>query len=857
MFRSGQRKRVTVSRRSGLIFPVSRIHRAIKSLPNVPNRVSKGASIYLTAIVEYLTAELLELAGNAAKDCRRTRISPRHILLGYAHDEELNKVLRNCVLPQGGVLPNIHSVLFPAITTQTKKQATAIVRKPTLTKKGQGSFTVLGAPTSKAAAVKGTNVTTLSERVLIRGQKLTVVQGSIVNIQADAIVHPTNNSFYMGGDVGKALAKAGGQQLRDAVADAGRNSAIANYGDVTISTAPNLTASHLIHVHSPKWNAETQDQCIGDLDRATLNILTLADQQGLKSVAVPSISSGHAGFPKQTAAQTILAALSKYFRQTATTNLEQVFFVLYDAESVNVYTTELQQTEEMTEDTSRSTELEDLFFLHANSTKQYLVKLSPTAISIAPHGAQQRNQTRFITIDDVYGCLCMKSRKNAIQCHLTLYLYTTRKTRVCNTPITKQEKLRRLRQILTYGKFNDFESNLNEMTKWHDCVTNAIYLRRNLPRDIVMTKRDKRALVFVNPASGSGKAYRLVMEHVIGVWSESEFNHHIVITEYAGHARDYVKTIQLADWSGIILASGDGLVFEVINGLMSRPDWQEALRLPIGHIPGGSGNAFITNIIRYSKQPIMSAMKQFVAQAAVLVATHQVIPFDLSVIHTCDEQRLFSFLCVEWGIIADVDCDSEKYRFLGETRFTVEAIKRILHPRVYHGYIDYIPYEDSDTIVDFNQISTHATTTDFHRDLLPLNEVIPTDSTTTKWRRINGPFAHVLITSKALISKDVVASAVSTLSDGYLTLQFIRSDGPTRKNLAKTFTKISDGSHFDYNFVEWMRIRAFRLVPNDTNGNLMVDGEKVAYGPIQGEILPGIGRCMGKLPNTDRTSIDI
>ena len=62
----------------------------------------------------------------------------------------------------------------------------------------------------------------------------------------------------------------------------------------------------------------------------------------------------------------------------------------------------------------------------------------------------------------------------------------------------------------------------------------------------------------------------------------------------------------------------------------------------------------------------MSAMKNFVVQAAVLVATHQVIPFDLSIIHTCDEQRLFSFLCVEWGIIADVDCDSEKYRFLGK-----------------------------------------------------------------------------------------------------------------------------------------------------------------------------------------------
>ena len=60
MFRSGKRKRMTASLRSGLIFPVSRIHRIIQSLPNIPNRVSKGASIYLTAIIEYLTGMYIE-----------------------------------------------------------------------------------------------------------------------------------------------------------------------------------------------------------------------------------------------------------------------------------------------------------------------------------------------------------------------------------------------------------------------------------------------------------------------------------------------------------------------------------------------------------------------------------------------------------------------------------------------------------------------------------------------------------------------------------------------------------------------------------------------------------------------------
>jgi O-acetyl-ADP-ribose deacetylase (regulator of RNase III) len=61
---------------------------------------------------------------------------------------------------------------------------------------------------------------------------------------------------------------------------------------VVITDAPNLSATHLIHVNSPTWNAGTQEQCVIDLDKATINILTLADEQGLTSVALPSVSSG-------------------------------------------------------------------------------------------------------------------------------------------------------------------------------------------------------------------------------------------------------------------------------------------------------------------------------------------------------------------------------------------------------------------------------------------------------------------------------------------------------------------------------------------------------------------------------------
>jgi hypothetical protein len=161
-----------------------------------------------------------------------------------------------------------------------------------------------------------------------------------------------------------------------------------------------------------------------------------------------------------------------------------------------------------------------------------------------------------------------------------------------------------------------------------------------------------------------------------------------------------------------------------------------------------------------------------------------------------------------------------------------------LEPRVYHGFIDYIPYDSSQTIDSTSRSTSNTSIANIHQHLLPLNEPIPFDQSSTStnnlssWRRIEGPFAHVLVTSKECISKDIVASSKSTLSDGYLTLQYIRSNDSTRMNLAKTFSKLSDGKHFDYDFVEWMHIRAFRIVPNGNHGNMMVDGEKVPFGKI-------------------------
>nr|XP_033465095.1 histone H2A-beta, sperm-like [Epinephelus lanceolatus] len=77
---------------AGLQFPVGRVHRQLRK-GNYVERVSAGAPVYLAAVLEYLTAEILELAGNAARDNKKTRIIPRHRQLTVRNDEEPNKLL--------------------------------------------------------------------------------------------------------------------------------------------------------------------------------------------------------------------------------------------------------------------------------------------------------------------------------------------------------------------------------------------------------------------------------------------------------------------------------------------------------------------------------------------------------------------------------------------------------------------------------------------------------------------------------------------------------------------------------------------------------------------------------------------
>lgn len=114
--KSGTTKtKVNRSLKAGLNFPVGRMMRLLKK-GKYSQRVGQGAPVYLSAVLEYLCAEVMELAGNAAKDNKKNRIIPRHIQLAVRNDDELSKLLNKATISAGGVVPNIHEKLLPGKT---------------------------------------------------------------------------------------------------------------------------------------------------------------------------------------------------------------------------------------------------------------------------------------------------------------------------------------------------------------------------------------------------------------------------------------------------------------------------------------------------------------------------------------------------------------------------------------------------------------------------------------------------------------------------------------------------------------------------------------------------------------------
>ena len=194
-------------------------------------------------------------------------------------------------------------------------------------------------------------------------------------------------------------------------------------------------------------------------------------------------------------------------------------------------------------------------------------------------------------------------------------------------------------------------------------------------------------LVLINPASGKGEAMR-AWHQAKSVLSEAGRLAEVMVTEGPGHASQVMSSLDLSLWAGVVTVSGDGLLYEVFNGLLSRPDWRSALQFSVGVLPGGSGNALVHTLA--ASQGDRAEEDGGLMSMALSIARGHVAPLDLFLVRGPGPEIRVGFISFGWGLITDVDIDSETLRGLGSVRFTVYALLKVAKHKLYRGTISYV-----------------------------------------------------------------------------------------------------------------------------------------------------------------------
>ncbi|XP_032420191.1 sphingosine kinase 1 [Xiphophorus hellerii] len=501
-------------------------------------------------------------------------------------------------------------------------------------------------------------------------------------------------------------------------------------------------------------------------------------------------------------------------------------------------------------------------------------------LASAPVG---RNKV-VLSLRDCVGCRAYREDDKADpSAYFAAYFYPPRKRRWMTSAPSRQ----RVEQCFRVAALQDPHANLEEAEKWARAVRERSARQQRLRDGVLLNSlpRPCRILLFVNPQSGKGQALTLYNSHIQRMLNEAGVIHKLIITERQNHARELVKDVDLSQWDALVIMSGDGLLHEVINGLLERPDWEEAIRTPLGILPGGSANALAAAVHYYSGVSQVRG-EELLVSCGFLLCRGLVSHMDLVSLHLSSGQRLFSFLSLAWGFVADVDVESEKYRHVGAARFTVGTLVRLASLRIYKGQLAYLPasrgrhadkslqngaaaccrnpascltqtLEDdfpNNTCHSNNSLKLRRSEGRSSRSaakalpgppdalLPPLDQPPPSD-----WVLVpEEDFVLMLAMYQSHLAEDLLAAPDARLADGVIHLFYVTA-GISRSALLRLFLAMEKGAHLDTNCQHLVhaKVRALRLEPGAGKGIITVDGEVVEYGPIQVEVHGGLGRVIG------------
>jgi len=361
---------------------------------------------------------------------------------------------------------------------------------------------------------------------------------------------------------------------------------------------------------------------------------------------------------------------------------------------------------------------------------------------------------------------------------------------------------------------------------------------------------------------------------VVPLLTEADVNYDLHVTRHAQDARSVIRNQQNM-WQymgGIVVVGGDGILFEVINGLMERSDWEVLFNeLKLGIIPCGSGNGLAKSISYAFNEP---HDHNPVLVSALNVVRGVSTPLDLVRIETTNGV-IYSFLSIGWGLLSDIDIESERLRSMGSQRFVVWSLARLIGLRTYRGTVSYLPISSERVL--FRKHIRSVSEGDCESDVLseegrrdsfysvgskkstyqsiagssyeslvedpvrtfgppshfpPLSQPVPSN-----WEVVKGNFVMVHASFPSHLATDCFFAPSARLDDGCIWLCIIRS-GISRHHLAQFLLGLSTGTQMEVPGTEMVAVSGFRIEPESGGSHMAVDGEQIEVGPIQAQILP-------------------
>ena len=176
--------------------------------------------------------------------------------------------------------------------------------------------------------------TVLKQRKLPTGQTIQIVQGDITTEEVDAIVNAANEYLQHGGGVAWAISRRGGPAIQKESDEWVRTKGTVSHAQPAWTLGGLLPAKYVIHAVGPVWGQGDED---AKLSAAVFGSLRVADELGLKSIAMPAISTGIFGFPKERAAKVIFETIDTYCKENPTSGLEVIKLVLFDQSTLDVF----------------------------------------------------------------------------------------------------------------------------------------------------------------------------------------------------------------------------------------------------------------------------------------------------------------------------------------------------------------------------------------------------------------------------------------------------------------------------------------------------------------------------------------